>query len=134
MKPVRIIVFIIYLSTLLISAIANGQVIQQIVKGRIIDQDSKSAVIGANVIIMGSEPLQGSSTGINGEFKIKNVAIGRITLIITSIGYEDKILPNIEVGAGKEVVLDISMMESIIKLDEIVVKAQKTKQISEMKW
>ncbi len=127
MKPVRIIVFMIYLSILLISAIVNGQVIQQTVKGRITDQDSKSAVIGANVIIMGSEPLQGSSTGINGEFRIENVAIGRITLIITSIGYEDKIIPNIEVGAGKEIVLDISMMESIFKLDEIVVKAKQNK-------
>jgi len=125
MQPARIIVFTI--NMLLISVIANGQVIQQTIKGRIIDQDSKSPVIGANIIIMGSEPLQGSSTDINGEFKIDDVTIGRITLIISNIGYEDKILHNIDVGAGKEVSLEIAMVEAITKLDEIIFKAQKNK-------
>ncbi len=36
-------------------------------------------------------------------------------------------IPNIEVNSGKEVVLDLSMQESALKMDEVVVKANQNK-------
>lgn len=100
----------------------------QTVRGTIIDQDAKIPIIGANVIVINSNPIMGASTDIDGNFRIENVPVGRITLQVTYLGYEKKILPNIMVGSGKEVVLNIELVESIVKLDDITVKAQKRKQ------
>ena len=95
--------------------------LRQTVKGTITDQDSNSPIIGANVIVLNSDPALGSSTGIEGDFRIENVPIGRITLIITSIGYEQRVIADIVVGSGKEVVINATLEESLLKLEEIVV-------------
>ena len=58
---------------------------------------------------------------------MKNIPIGRIALKISYLGYETKTIPDIEVNSGKEVVLDLSMQESVLKMDEVVVKAYKNK-------
>jgi hypothetical protein len=106
---------------------SSGQEITQTIKGTIIDLDSKSPIIGANVIILGSDPIKGSSTNLDGEFRIEKVALGRMSLVISSIGYEQRVIPNIVVGAGKEVVINTSMVESIYSLDEIVVRPKQNK-------
>ena len=116
---------IILLSLLSVDGI--GQQITQTVKGTITDQDSNFPVIGANVIVQGSDPIKGASTDIDGNFKITDLPLGRITLVITSIGYEDQRVPNIVVGAGKEVVLNITVKESIETLSEVVIKAKENK-------
>ena len=119
---------IILLSLLsLMSVDGIGQQITQTVKGTITDQDSNFPVIGANVIVEGSDPIKGASTDIDGNFKITDLPLGRITLVITSIGYEDQWVPNIVVGAGKEVVINFTVKESIETLSEVVIKAKENK-------
>lgn len=115
------------LFSLMVITASSGQEITQTVKGTIIDQDSKSPIIGANVIIQGSDPIKGSSTNLDGEFRIEKVGLGRISLVISSIGYEQRVILNIVVGAGKEVVINTSMVESIYSLDEIVVRPKQNK-------
>ncbi len=108
--------------------LASGQELTQTIKGQILDQQSRSPVIGATVIVVGVEPLLGSNTDVNGYFKIPNVPIGRHTLTVRSVGYENANLSEILVGSGKEVVLNIALVESIVQMDEIVVVAnEKTK-------
>jgi hypothetical protein len=102
-----------------------AQTITQTVRGTIIDEDGKFPLPGATVVVMGSNPLKGAVTNENGEFRLTNVAVGRISLEIKFIGYEDLIVPNILVNSGKENVLDLKMRESFVKMDEIVVTAQK---------
>jgi hypothetical protein len=95
----------------------------QTVKGKIIDTDSEIPVSFANIILIGSTPLVGTATDIDGNFKIKNVPIGRQSFKISALGYKDVYLNEIEVGTGHEVVLNIEMTESIAKLAEVVVRA-----------
>ena len=99
----------------------------QTVRGTLIDQDSQIPLIGATVQIIGSDPVKGAISDINGNFRIEGVETGRINLLVTSIGYENKVMPSVLVTAGKEVVLNIPMAESIEKLEEVVVTAQKDK-------
>jgi len=99
----------------------------QTVRGRVYDQDSKTPIIGANVIILGISPILGASTNIDGDFRIEKVPVGRISLQITYLGYETKTIPNLVVGSGKEIVLNIEIAESIVKLDDITVTAQQKK-------
>ncbi len=102
-----------------------GQNLNQTVRGTLLDADNNLPLIGAAVIIVGSDPLIGTATDENGRFRLENIPIGRIDLQLTYLGYEDQLLPNIEVNSGKEVVLNLSMQESIVKMEEVVVTANK---------
>ena len=118
----------ITLATLIIAmftTIAFSQRLTQTVRGTIIDNDSKLPLPGAVVIISDTDPIVGTTTDMNGEFRLQNVPIGRISLQLSYLGYDAITIPNIEVNSGKEVVLNQSMQESAIKLDEIVVSARK---------
>ena len=95
-------------------AALSQEMLQQTVKGTITDQDSNSPIIGATVVILNSDPVLGSSTGIEGDFRIENVPIGRITIVITSSGYEQRVIPDIVVGSGKEVVIQATLQESLV--------------------
>lgn len=110
-----------------------GQSNTQTIRGKLFDQDTKMALIGANVVIVGSDPIIGSISDINGNFRLNNVPIGRTTLLVSYIGYEEKVISNIIVGLAKEIVLDIKMEESFEKLDEIIVTAtDKAEVLNEM--
>lgn len=103
--------------------ITLAQQLDQTIRGTIVDQDSNSPIIGANVILLDSDPLVGSSTDPEGRFYINNVSVGRISLKISCMGYEEVIVPNILITSAKEVVLDITMAESLVEMDEIVILA-----------
>jgi len=107
---------------------------QQTVRGTIIDKDVQTPVSFATVVIQDSDPIIGNTTDIDGKFKLENVPLGRHTIVATFIGYETAVLPNIEVTAGKEVVLEIQMTESFETLQEVVVTADidKTETINEL--
>jgi len=93
----------------------------QTIRGKIIDQESKQVLIGANVVILNSDPFKGTASDINGDFILKQIPIGRISLYISCLGYEAKTLANIELGSAKEVVLDIKLIESVTNIEEVKV-------------
>ncbi len=101
--------------------------LSQTIRGTIVDYDTQIPIIGANVVIVDSDPFLGASTDVNGNFKIEKVPVGRNTLNISFLGYESKNLPNVLLGAGKELILNIELIESVVEMDEIVVKATQNK-------
>jgi hypothetical protein len=111
--------------TAMLTTLAFSQKLTQTVRGTITDNDSKLPLIAATVIISGSNPIIGTTTDVDGNFRMENIPIGRITLQISYMGYESKIISNIEVNSGKEVFLTINLQESAVKLDEIVVSGRK---------
>lgn len=119
---------------------ALAQQATQTIRGTIRDEVAQAPVIGASVLVIQAEgeskaPL-GAITDVNGEFSIAGVPTGRQTLRITSVGYEQQQLPNVVVTAGKEVVLSVTMTETIKSLNEVVVvadrKSDKTKTNNEL--
>ncbi len=117
----------IALVTMLYTTLAFGQNMVQTIRGTILDTDSKSPIIGAQVVILGSHPLVGTVTDVDGKFRLENVALGKITLELSYLGYEGQTIPSIEVTTGKEVVLDLSMQESVLQMNEVVVSARENK-------
>ena len=105
----------------------------QTVKGTIIDKQSEMPLIGATIQLVGEQQV-GTVTDFDGYFTLSNVPLGRHTFQIGYLGYLPLTLPNIEVTAGKEVILDIALEESVEKLEEIVVvaNAQKDKAQNEL--
>lgn len=120
MKSIRIKLLIIILG---INLSLLAQDITQTVRGSAIDKDSKMPMIGANIVILDSDPILGASADLDGNFVIENVPVGRISLEITALGYETQTLSNIVVESGKETILNIESIESYETLDAVTVKA-----------
>ena len=99
----------------------------QAVKGQVLDSQADYPLIGASVILVGSDPVIGAVTDLDGNFRLIDVPVGRQTLAVQYVGYKSITLPNVLVTAGKEVVLNIQLEESVEKLNEVVVTAQADK-------
>ena len=108
---------------LLVATLAYAQPLTQTVRGKIIDSQSESPLIGATVVVVASDPLVGGVTDVNGEFVITNVPIGRHDFKVTFIGYEETFLSGQLVGSGKQTYVTIKMKESLTEMKELVVIA-----------
>jgi len=106
---------------------AEEAVYTQNIRGVVYDADSRITLIGVNVIVLDSDPLIGTSTDIDGEFVLSGLPVGRYTLKFQYLGYEDKVMPNVLLGSGKEMVLTVFLEESTTSLDEISVSAKKNR-------
>jgi len=122
------------LIALLLPATLFAQPLTQTVRGTVIDQSLQTPIPGATVALSSATPVQGTLTGTDGSFRLDGVRVGRQTLRISFVGYKDAILSNIVVDAGKELVLTVSLEESIRQLSEITVKptVEKDKPLNEM--
>lgn len=121
--------FIAIVSYMLITFFVTSAFAQQTqtVKGTLVDIQSEYPLIGATVVLVGSDPPVGSTTDVDGKFRIENVPLGRQTFVVQSIGYETFTVPNVLVTSGKEVVLTLKMEESVERLEEVVVVADSDK-------
>jgi hypothetical protein len=109
---------------IMISPEGYGQKTSQTIRGRITEEVTQSPLVGVSIRLEGSGVSSlGSTTDENGEYRIEQVPVGRQTLVISYIGYETRTIPNIVVTAGKEVVLNIGLQESVNQLSEITVTA-----------
>lgn len=95
----------------------------QTVRGLVLDQVSKSPLIGVTIQLVTTGIPVGTSSDVDGVFRIDNVPLGRQAFKITSIGYEEQLIPNVIITAGKEVILNIYLTESVSQLEELVVVA-----------
>lgn len=110
---------------LFVSLISQAQNATQTIRGTVMDKLSQSPLPGANVVVVGTNPMKGAASDATGRFKITEVACGRYDLKISFLGYKEIVMPNVEVSAGKEVVLDIGLEENVSSLEEVVVGATK---------
>ena len=102
----------------------RDQLLVQTIRGIVRESATNLPIPGANVIIIGSEPLLGASTDSQGRFRIENVPVGRQALMVSFMGYLPRTLSNLQVDAGKELVLQIELEESVTELQSIVVTDQ----------
>ncbi|MGD1845857.1 MAG: carboxypeptidase regulatory-like domain-containing protein [Salibacteraceae bacterium] len=119
-----------FLLFLLLPFWAMAQERTQTIRGTIVDKDTRAPLIGANVVVMNSDPFLGATTDIDGKFRLEKVPVGRQNLQVTYIGYLERILSNVEVNSGKEVVLNLELEESVATLGEVEIKANERKQES----
>ncbi|MEI6765389.1 MAG: TonB-dependent receptor [Bacteroidota bacterium] len=111
-----------------------AQSLTQTVRGIIIDQDTRSPLPGANIIVLHSQPLLGANSGIDGRFRIEKVPVGRQDIKISFIGYDDIIVSQTEVLSAKELVLTIELHQKAVFSKEVVISAtaEKENPVNEM--
>ncbi len=105
---------------LLLPCMAVAQRVQTI-KGKIVDKESKSPLIGVTISITDLTPPPGSVTDENGNYSITDIPVGKHTISVTYMGYQGVVLNDILVTSAKEVILPIEMEEMAVKMSEVTV-------------
>ncbi|HOU74080.1 MAG TPA: carboxypeptidase-like regulatory domain-containing protein, partial [Tenuifilum sp.] len=105
----------------------STNILTQTVRGVVIDKNTKMTLPGANVILLDSDPLRGVMTDEQGRFKFESVEIGRVSLKVSFLGYNDVVLSNLNLQVGKELVLNIEMEELAVNVEAVVVTAKSDK-------
>jgi hypothetical protein len=121
------ILIVLGISLLNIYSVSAAHEMTQTIRGTVTDAVSGYPIIGASVVLVNSEPRVGVFTDINGTFEMKNIPLGRQSLQINYLGYESKELNNMLLVSGKELVLEISLIEKTNALSEVVVTASSKK-------
>jgi TonB-dependent receptor len=95
------------------------------ITGNIKDSKLKEAIIGATVLITGTE--LGAATDFEGNFTINKVPAGNYTIKITYVSYQNNFISNVRVEAGKATTISTELSEDLKTLDAVVIKGQRNK-------
>lgn len=114
----RFLVFLLFLATF--SSFAQN--LTQTIRGTVTDKETFEPLVGARVMVLNTDPLIGSVTDINGEFRLENVPVGRQSIQVTYVGYQPYQRQNIDI-TSRDVVLEVQMVESIKMTEAIEVTA-----------
>ena len=105
---------------------AISQQITSTVRGEVIDKDFQFPIPGATIAIYnGNELIGGAATDGAGLYIIKDIPVGRYTVVASFVGYQKVSLPNTIIKSGKELILNIELQESAIAMQEVEIQASK---------
>ena len=108
----NILSLLLVLPTLLFSQIDGS------INGYVYDSKSQLALLGANVIIEGTE--KGAISDENGFFEITNISPKSYNLSVSYVGYQSKKIFNIIIKSKGNQTLEILLVESSEELEEII--------------
>ena len=107
---------LLQISIVLVALLCTLQVhAQRNVTGTVLDDNDGSAIVGATVLLKGTQ--KGAYTDEDGKFSIEMPA-GATTLVIAYIGFKDQ-----EVVVGTRTNVDVRMITEISSTDEVVITA-----------
>jgi hypothetical protein len=130
----KIILFLFLSGFPLVDSLQAQTTFVQTIKGTVVDKSSQTPLPGANVILLNSEPLNGTVTDLKGNFILKNVPIGRQSLKVSFVGFQTIGLTELIVSSAKELVLKIELEEDIYTTGEVTIEAdlRKDKPLNQM--
>lgn len=92
-----------------------------VIKGRVFSSINNESVPFANVIIQGQN--KGTSTDVNGNYKLENLEPGLYNLEASFIGFEKAIVYEVAVTNARATTVDIPLKETATKLEGIEITA-----------
>lgn len=90
-----------------------------VIYGSIVDASTKQPLIGANVLIIGTNT--GAATDQNGEYRIDNLAAGIYQLKVSMIGHITTIKTDATVMIGKPTQVNVELIPAAIELEDVKV-------------
>src|SRR6188768_2426520 len=79
----------------MLSALSLQAQSTQTIRGRVLDEVSQTALIGVSVVVISTTgETFGAITDVDGVYRIEKVPVGRHSIKITYIGYEEHGIPN----------------------------------------
>ncbi len=126
--------FIISILVFLAKGLYAEENLTQTIMGTVVDNVTGQPLLGATVIVIGSDPIIGTITDQNGFFKLQNIPLGRHGIEITYVGYSKITLSNLLLSSGKEVVVNVRMEEKPFEVEAVTIRPEKKKEeaINEM--
>ncbi len=100
------------------------------IKGLVTDQVTLQPVPFCNIYI--SELGLGTTSDANGEFHLERIPEGRYNLKISFVGYNEKILTEIQVVRGKTAYHEVQLTENALALSEVEVTVHQYENIASM--
>ena len=100
----------------------HAQIYLQNVKGILRDQESRQPIEGVTLTFTNQKNQFTAFSDAEGNFKIK-IPSGRWELLVSCLGYAPKTVQNIQVGTGKEVMLELFLDAKIYETQEVQVSA-----------
>lgn len=91
------------------------------IAGKVITQESKETLAGANVMIEGT--VLGAAANLKGEYVILNVPPGTYTVIANFMGYKTEKITGVRVQIDKTTVLEFELQTEVLVGEEVVVTA-----------
>ena len=126
---IKFLLFYFLFLLLSFQAVSQNQYTQT-VRGQITDKVSSVSLPGVIVRLKNdSTKKHVATTDANGYFKLENVPVGRRSFIVSLVGYTTLPLNDIIVSSGKETFLNLEMEESLVNIDEVIVKADDGKDV-----
>ena len=92
-------------------------------RGKVVDKDSKEALIGASVSLEGT--TLGAATDINGEYVILNVPAGEYTVRGNYTGYAQYSVSGVRINTNLTTTKDIFLSSSSVQMQDVVVVAER---------
>ena len=110
---------------LFIGDVALSQDFNRYVRGKVRDKISYQPVPGANVVIRNTSESKtiGAVTNEDGSFEIGPLDLGRYSIVVSHIGYQDFVIPELLVKASRDIFLNVNLNIGATVLDEVVVDA-----------
>lgn len=93
------------------------------IAGKVVDKNSGEPLIGANIVIMGTN--FGAATDIDGSYFIINIPPGIYELKASSIGYTSVSVLDVRVSVDQTTRINFDLNEESVQITEVVVAAQK---------
>jgi len=93
------------------------------IEGRIVDKKMQEPLTGATVIVETSK--KGTTADIDGNYKLKDLASGKYTLLVSYVSYNSQRIPNVVVEAGKITTLNIEMDDAALQLKSVEVVSRR---------
>lgn len=92
------------------------------IRGKVVDNQTKEALIGANIVVMGTS--LGASTDAEGEFIILNLEPGTYTVKASYVGYQSVSKSNIVVSINLTTQVDFELPQSSILAQTVEIVAE----------
>jgi outer membrane receptor protein involved in Fe transport len=93
------------------------------ISGTIIDGETGEALMGANVIVEGTQ--LGAAAGMDGSFYILSVPPGTFNVRIRMMGYKDYVLQGLRVSVNRTAEMRVEMVSTVVEGDVVVVTADR---------
>ncbi|MBN1782875.1 carboxypeptidase-like regulatory domain-containing protein, partial [bacterium] len=92
-----------------------------IITGRVVDESTGDALIGANVLI--KETTLGTTTDFEGNYRINRVPFGTYMLRISYMGYDTREITDVRVLTGEPVHFNVALNKQVLQGEVVTVTA-----------
>jgi len=124
---------ILVLSFLLCPPLIMAQIPLQTVYGKVTDKDTKAPLPGVRITFSNLQPQRIEFTDSMGHFVLKEIPVGRHDIRFELTGYDTITLAQIEVRSGKELELNIELIERVKELQQVkITTRRKDRPINDM--